>query len=99
MPAQVDEADWRFIRPRRKPHLPYWMAEARDAGEIAQRLAAKEVHAARMEQIRANPRYRVSPNGFRFECTDCGGEFEDDNEGIHAGARCMAPGVRRSGWH
>lgn len=47
LPAQVDEADWRFIGPRRKPHLPYWMTEARDAGEIAQRLAAKEAHAAR----------------------------------------------------
>lgn len=98
LPAQVGEADRRFIGPRRKPHLPYWMTEARDAGEMAQRLAAKEAHAARMEQLRANPRYRVSPNGFRFECTDCGGEFEDDNEGIHAGARCLAPGVRRSGW-
>lgn len=98
LPSYVDEADRRFIGPRRKPSLPYWMTEARDPGELAQRLAAKESHAARMEQLRANPRYVVSPNGFRFECTDCGGMFEDDNEGIHAGARCMAPGVRSKGW-
>jgi hypothetical protein len=22
---------------------------------------------------------RVSPNGFRFQCTDCGGTFKDEN--------------------
>lgn len=94
-PAMVEEAEPAFTGPR---PWAYWMSEARDAGELAQRLAAKEAHAARMAQLRADPRYRVSPNGFRFECTDCGGMFEDDNEGIHAGGRCMAPGVRRSGW-
>jgi len=95
LPVQVGEGDWRFIGPRRKP---YWMTEARGTGELPYRLAAKKAHAARMEQLRANPRYRVSPNGFRFECTDCGGMFEDDNEGIHAGAGCLIPGTRRFGW-
>ncbi|WP_284976097.1 hypothetical protein [Arthrobacter sp. efr-133-TYG-104] len=66
--------------------------------ELPYRLAAKKAHAERMEQLRANPRYSVSPNGFRFECTDCGGEFEDDNEGIHAARGCVTPGSRRFGW-
>jgi hypothetical protein len=88
LPSQLSEADWRFIGPRRKP---YWMTETVDATEVAQRLAAKEVYAARMQQLRDDPRYRVSPNGFRFECTDCGGMFEDDREGRHAGGACLQP--------
>jgi hypothetical protein len=95
LPGQVEESDWRFIGPRRKP---CWMTEARGTGELSYRLAAKEAHAARMQQLRANPRYLVSPNGFRFECTDCGGMFEDDNEGIHAGGGCLIPGNWRFGW-
>lgn len=94
LPVQVEESDWRFIGPRRKP---YWMTESGNE-ELPYRLAAKKAHAERMEQLRANPRYRVSPNGFRFECTDCGGEFEDDNEGIHADRGCITLGNRRFGW-
>jgi hypothetical protein len=89
------EGDLRFIGPRRKA---YWMSEARDAKEIIERHAAKDARAVRMQEVRDNPRYRASPNGFRFECTDCGGVFEDDNEGIHADARCRVPGARNSGW-
>jgi hypothetical protein len=81
LPPQLGEADWRFIGPRRKP---YWMTETDDPADLAQRLAAKEAYAARVQQLRDNPSYRVSPNGFRFECTDCGGTFEDDREGRHA---------------
>lgn len=100
LPAQVEESDWRFIGPRRKPYwmTEVWMTEARGTGELPYRIAAKEAYAARMQQLRANPRYLVSPNGFRFECTDCGGMFEDDNEGIHAGGGCLIPGARRFGW-
>ncbi|QHK18515.1 hypothetical protein GU243_00500 [Pseudarthrobacter psychrotolerans] len=94
LPVQVEESDWRFIGPRRKP---YWMTES-GSEELPYRLAAKKAHAERMEQLRANPRYRVSPNGFRFECTDCGGEFEDDKEGIHADRGCVTPGTRSFGW-
>lgn len=92
-PVQVEESDWRFIGPRRKP---FWVTES-GTGELPYPLAAKKAHAERMEQLRANPRYRVSPNGFRFECTDCGGEFEDDKEGIHANGGCLIPGARL-GW-
>lgn len=95
LPWQVEEGDWRFIGPHRKP---YWMTEALDAKEFAQRLTAKDAHAARMRQLRDNPRCRISPNGFRFECTDCGGMFEDDNEGIHADRDCRLPSARRIGW-
>lgn len=91
LPSQLSEADWRFIGPRRKP---YWMRETVDATEVAQRLAAKEAYAARMQQLRDDPRYRVSPNGFRFNSTDCGGMFEDDREGRHAGGACL---LRRGG--
>ncbi|WP_139007022.1 competence protein CoiA [Arthrobacter crystallopoietes] len=107
LPAHVEESDWRFIGPRRKldwmtktggVELPYWMTEAIDAGELQYRLAAKEAHATRMQQLRANPRYCVSPNGFRFQCNDCGGEFEDDNEGIHTDGRCLIPAARSFSW-
>jgi hypothetical protein len=94
LPVQVEENDWRFIGPRRKP---VWIRET-GTGELPYRLAAKKAHAERMEQLRENPRYRVSPNGFRFECTDCGGTFEDDNEGIHADRGCLSPGARGRGW-
>lgn len=96
LPSHVEEGDWRFIGPRRR--RSYWMTDSSGVGELPYRLAAKEAHAARMQQLRADPRYRVSPNGFRFECVDCGGEFEDDNEGIHADGACMIPGIRRFGW-
>jgi hypothetical protein len=65
------------------------MTETDDAAEFAQRLAAKELYASRMQQLRDNPRYWVSPNGFRFKCTDCGGMFEGDREGRHAGEACL----------
>lgn len=65
-----DEADPRLIGPKRKP---FWISEARDAKEVAERQAAKDARAARMQAIRDNPRYRATPNGFRFECKDCGG--------------------------
>jgi hypothetical protein len=94
LPVQVEESDWRFIGPRRQQ---VWMIET-GTDELPYRLAAKKAHAERMEQLRANPRYRVSPNGFRFECTDCGGTFEDDNEGIHADLGCHNPGARGYGW-
>lgn len=92
---RYDEADPRFIGPRRRP---FWLSEARDAREIAERQAAKDARAAQLQAIRDNPRYRASPNGFRFECTDCGGIFEDDNEGKHANRGCVIPGQRSSGW-
>lgn len=85
-PAVLQEGDPEFIGPRA---WAYWMSEARDAEEIVQRQAAKDARAARMRAIRENPRYIGSINGFRFHCTDCGGEFEDDNEGIHADAGCL----------
>lgn len=94
LPVQVEESDWRFIGPRRKP---VWIMET-GIGELPYRLEAKKANAERMEQLRANPRYRVSANGFRFECTDCGGTFEDDNEGVHADRGCLNPGARRRGW-
>lgn len=90
-----DEADPRFIGPKRKP---FWISEARDAKEIADRQAAKDARAARLQAIRDNPRYRASPNGFRFECLDCGGMFEDDKEGIHADGGCRIPGARAFSW-
>lgn len=95
LPRQIEEGDWRSIGPHRKP---YWMTEVLDAKEFAQRLAAKEAHVARMQQLTDNPRYRISPNGFRFECTDCGGMFEDDNEGIHGDGDCLLPGTQKFGW-
>ncbi|MDR6688979.1 hypothetical protein J2Y41_004579 [Arthrobacter sp. 1088] len=94
LPMQVEENDWRFIGPRRKP---FWITETGTEG-LPYRLAAKKAHAERMERLRANPRYRVSPNGFRFDCTDCGMMFEDDNEGIHADRGCLGPGARSRGW-
>jgi Competence protein CoiA-like family len=90
-----DEADLRFIGPKRKP---LWISEARDAKEIAERQAAKDARAACLQAIRDNPRYRASPNGFRFECLDCGGMFEDDREGIHADGGCGIPGARAFSW-
>jgi hypothetical protein len=36
------------------------------------------------EMAHAPSRYRASLHGCRFQCTDCGGMFEDDSEGIHA---------------
>ncbi|PNH86108.1 competence protein CoiA [Arthrobacter sp. AFG20] len=89
------EADPGFIGPKPKP---FWISEARNAEEIAERQAAKDARAARMHAIRDNPRYLASPNGFRFQCTDCGGMFEDDNEGIHADGGCLNSGVRGAGW-
>lgn len=69
---------------------PFWMTEARSAGEIALRQAAKDARAAQLQAVRDNPRYRIQPNGFRFNCLDCGGVFEDGYEGIHAKSRCVA---------
>lgn len=94
LPSQVEENDWRFIGPRRKSS---WVTET-GIEELPYRMAAKKAYAERMEQLRANPRYRVSPNGFRFQCTDCGGEFEDDKEGIHADRGCVTRGTRSFGW-
>lgn len=94
-PVHITEGDWRFIGPKRRP---YWTAEATDVREIVQRQAAKDAHAARMQQLRDNPRYRVHANGFRFDCTDCGGVFEDDKEGIHADAGCLVRNARSSSW-
>ncbi|MDQ0148076.1 MULTISPECIES: competence protein CoiA [Micrococcaceae] len=91
----IQEGDPGFVGPRRWSH---WMSEARDADEIAERQAAKDARAARMREIRENPRYIGSANGFRFRCTDCGGVFEDDNEGIHANSRCLSVGGRPPGW-
>ncbi len=71
-----------------------WMSAVRDATEIAARQAAKDARAARLREISENPRYIGSANGFRFQCSDCGGTFEDDNEGIHANAQCLARGGR-----
>jgi hypothetical protein len=51
-----------------------------------------------MQELRDNPRYRVQANGFRFDCRDCGGVFEDDKEGIHADVRCLIRNVRSSSW-
>ncbi|WP_159701477.1 competence protein CoiA [Arthrobacter sp. 18067] len=92
-PVKVEESDWRFIGPRRKPN---WITEA-GSEELPYFLVAKKAHAERMEQLRASPRYRVSPNGFRFECADCGGEFEDEKEGIHADGGCLILGARGLG--
>ncbi len=94
-PSNVSEGDYLFIGPKR---TPFWISETTNGQEIAERQAAKAARAARMHEITNNPRYRASPNGFRFECTDCGGMFEDDNEGIHANARCLIHGTRSSGW-
>lgn len=94
-PAIIQEGDPEFIGPRRWAH---WMSEARDANEIAERQAAKDARAARMRAIREDPRYIASVNGFRFQCADCGGEFEDDNEGLHADARCLGSGGRSAVW-
>ncbi|XAS74021.1 hypothetical protein VUN82_09395 [Micrococcaceae bacterium Sec5.1] len=90
-----DEVNPRLLGPKSKP---LWMLEARGGRDIAERLAAKEAQTARMQTIRDNPRYRASPNGFRFYCTDCGGIFEDDKEGIHADGGCIIPSKRGSGW-
>lgn len=94
-PALIQEGDPGFIGPRQWAH---WMSEVRDSDELAARLAAKDARAARKRAISENPRYIGSANGFRFQCTDCGEVFEDDNEGIHADARCRTPGARSSGW-
>lgn len=94
-PSNISEGDYRFIGPKR---TPFWISETTNGREIAERQAAKDAKAARMHEITNNSRYRASPNGFRFECTDCGGMFEDDNEGIHANARCLIRGTRSSGW-
>ncbi|MDQ0679374.1 hypothetical protein QFZ30_002756 [Arthrobacter pascens] len=67
------------------------------AAELAARLAAKDAKGTRKRAISENPRYTGIANGFRFQCTDCGGGFEDENEGIHADARCRVPGARSSG--
>jgi hypothetical protein len=93
-PAIIQDDDPELIGPRRWAH---WMSEARDAKEIAERQAAKDARAAQLRAIRENPRYIGSANDFRFQCSDCGGVFGDDNEGIHANARCL-PGGRSSGW-
>lgn len=94
-PALIEEDHPAFIGPRR---WAYWMSEARDPEELSARMAAKDAKASRMRSISENPRYVGSANGFRFQCTDCGGSFEDENEGIHANARCRASGARSSGW-
>lgn len=90
-PARIEEGHSEFIGPR---PWALWMSEARDATEIAARQAAKDARAARLREISENPRYIGSVNGFRFQCSDCGGTFEDDNEGIHANAQCLARGGR-----
>ncbi|WP_394253086.1 competence protein CoiA [Arthrobacter pityocampae] len=69
---------------------PFWMTEARSAEEIAERQAAKDARAAQLQAVRDNPRYHLQPNGFRFNCLDCGNVFEDGYEGIHAESRCVA---------
>ncbi|MFE4542437.1 competence protein CoiA [Arthrobacter sp. NPDC056727] len=99
LPAAHHQRTYQEAEPVISPNgKPFWMSEARNAEEIAERQAAKDARAARMQAIRDNPRYRGSPNGFRFQCSDCGGMFEDDNEGIHADGGCLNPGVRGAGW-
>ncbi|MBE4719536.1 hypothetical protein [Pseudarthrobacter sp. AB1] len=93
--AAIVEGDPAFIGPRRWAH---WMSEARDLEELGARMAAKDAKAERMRSISENHRYIGSANGFRFRCTDCGGVFEDENEGIHADARCLTRGARSFGW-
>lgn len=68
---------------------PLWVSEAQNDQEIAERQAAKDRRAAQIQAIRDNPRYLSFPNGFRLQCTDCGGIFEVDGEILHAGARCL----------
>lgn len=93
-PARIEEGHPEFIGPR---PWALWMSEARDATEIAARQAAKDARAARLLEISENPRYVGSANGFRFQCRDCGETFEDDNEGIHANAQCLARGGKNPG--
>ncbi len=69
---------------------PFWTTEARSAEELAERQAAKAARAAQLQVVRDNPRYRLQLNGFRFNCLDCNGVFEDGYEGIHAHSRCVA---------
>jgi hypothetical protein len=93
--AILQEVNPEFVEPR---PWALWMSEARNPEELAARLAAKDARAVRMREIKENPRYIGSTNGFRFQCKDCGGIFEDDNEGIHANAKCLVRGGRPSGW-
>lgn len=67
-------------------NLHLWVSEAQNDQEIAERQAAKDRRAAQIQAIRDNTRYLSFPNGFRLQCTDCGGIFEVDGEILHAGA-------------
>lgn len=49
-----DEAGPRFIGPKCNP---YWLSKARDAREIAERQAAKDARAARLQAIREHPSF------------------------------------------
>lgn len=84
-PRTVKETDPDFVGPQRRP---YWHTEVRDAAELSYRQAAKDAVEARKQAMRDNPQYLDHGNDFRFTCRACGQEFEDYNEGIHAGARC-----------
>lgn len=64
--------------------------------EKRHRYEAIEKRREEKERIRSNPRYRDHGNDYRFTCLDCGREFEDYTEGIHADARCIASGVKRA---
>lgn len=73
---------------------PFWISEAQNDKQIAERQAAKDKRAAQIQEIRDSPRYRSLPSGFRFQCTDCHGVFEVDNEGLHAEAGCITRPMR-----
>lgn len=51
----------------------------------------KAQRAAEKEAIRQDPRYRNHGKDWRCACLDCGGEFEDYQEGIHADSQCISP--------
>lgn len=65
-----------------------WKADPISPQEAARRRQATAEREAEKASVRANPRYRDHGNDFRFTCLDCGDEFEDYQEGIHAAARC-----------
>lgn len=58
--------------------------------EADRREAAKVQRAAEKEAVRSNPRYLDHGNDFRLTCLDCGKDFEDFREGIHARGGCLA---------
>ncbi|MCX2748979.1 hypothetical protein OOZ51_14315 [Arthrobacter sp. MI7-26] len=92
--SNISEGDFRFTGPKRRP---YWIQDAQSGREIAEHQASKDAMAERMHAIRDNPRYRARPDGFRFDCTDCGGMFEDDKEGRHADGGCLIRDTRSLG--